>query len=197
MYQRKRWPFSYLILICLPGVGSHHFLPPLRQYSTNYPHTLGPGHLSTGCYLFIYFIFIYLFIWLPLGLHCCMRAFSSCGQQGLLFVVVHGPLVAVASLVEEHGLQAHRLQQLWLAGSRAQAQELWRTGLVALRHVRSSWTRDRTRVPCIGRQILNHCVTREVPGCYFITLKKENYSSTHPAALFPCQLLPCLPLLLG
>ena len=35
-------------------------------------------------------------------------------------------------------------------------------GLVAPRHVGSSWTRDRTHVPCIGRQILNHCATREV-----------------------------------
>ena len=53
-------------------------------------------------------------------------------------------------------------QQLWLMGSRAQASQLWRTGLAAPRHVGSSWTRDRTRVPCIGRQILNHCATREV-----------------------------------
>ena len=36
-------------------------------------------------------------------------------------------------------------------------------GLVALRHVGSSQTRDRTCVPCIGGQILNHCATREVP----------------------------------
>ncbi|KAJ8785351.1 hypothetical protein J1605_007298 [Eschrichtius robustus] len=34
-------------------------------------------------------------------------------------------------------------------------------GLVAPRHVGSSWTRARTRVPCIGRRILNHCTTRE------------------------------------
>ena len=34
-------------------------------------------------------------------------------------------------------------------------------GLVAPRHVGSSQTRARTRVPCIGRQILNHCTTRE------------------------------------
>ena len=54
-----------------------------------------------------------------------------------------------------------RAQQLWLTGSRAQAQQLWRTGLVALRHVGSSRTRDRTCVPCIGRRILNHCATRE------------------------------------
>ena len=33
--------------------------------------------------------------------------------------------------------------------------------LVAPRHVGSSQTRARTRVPCISRQILNHCATRE------------------------------------
>ena len=32
---------------------------------------------------------------------------------------------------------------------------------VALRCVRSSWTKDQTRVPCIGRQILNHWMTRK------------------------------------
>ena len=36
--------------------------------------------------------------------------------------------------------------------------------LVAPRYVGSSWTRAQTRVPCVGRQILNHCATREVPG---------------------------------
>ena len=56
-----------------------------------------------------------------------------------------------------------QVQQLWLAGSRAQAQYLWHTGLVALWHVGSSRTRARTRVPCIGRRILNHCTTREAP----------------------------------
>ena len=43
------------------------------------------------------------------------------------------------------------------------AQELWRTGFVAPWHVGSSRTRARTRVPCIGRQTLNHCATREAP----------------------------------
>ena len=32
----------------------------------------------------------------------------------------------------------------------------------------SSQTRDRTRVPYIGRRILNHCTTREVPGHEFL-----------------------------
>ena len=41
---------------------------------------------------------IYLFL-VVLGLPCCVRAFSSFGGQGLLFIVVHGFLIAVASLV--------------------------------------------------------------------------------------------------
>ena len=59
------------------------------------------------------------------------------------------------------GVLGARAQQLWLVGSREQAQQLWCTGLVALRHVGSSQTRARTHVPCIGRWILNHCATRE------------------------------------
>ena len=34
-----------------------------------------------------------------LGLHCCTQAFSSCGERGLLFIVVYGLLIAVVSLV--------------------------------------------------------------------------------------------------
>ena len=37
-----------------------------------------------------------------LGLCCHVRAFSSWGGRGLLFVVVRGLLIAVASLVVEH-----------------------------------------------------------------------------------------------
>ena len=32
-----------------------------------------------------------------LGLSCCTRDFSSCGERGLLFVAVHRLLIAVAS----------------------------------------------------------------------------------------------------
>ena len=49
-----------------------------------------------------FYLFTYLFM-AALGLHCCVRAFSSCGEQGLLFIVVRGLLIAVASLVVEHG----------------------------------------------------------------------------------------------
>jgi len=39
-----------------------------------------------------------------LRLGCCMSAFSNFRAQGLLFVALHGLLIAVVSLVVEHGL---------------------------------------------------------------------------------------------
>ena len=45
--------------------------------------------------------FIYLFLVL-LGLHCCAQAFSRCGSQELLFVVVH-ELIAVFLLLQNTG----------------------------------------------------------------------------------------------
>ena len=54
-------------------------------------------HLKIFIHLFIYFL-------AALGLCCCVWAFSSCSEQRLLFVVVCGFLIAVASLVVEHGL---------------------------------------------------------------------------------------------
>ena len=59
------------------------------------------NYSSFSSYKFIYFIYLFL---AALGLRCCTRAFSSCGKRGLLFVVVHGLLIVVASLVAEHGL---------------------------------------------------------------------------------------------
>ena len=57
---------------------------------------------ETKSFIFYLFIFIYLFL-VALGLRCCAWAFCSCGEWGLLFVVVCGLLV-VASLVVEYGL---------------------------------------------------------------------------------------------
>ena len=77
------------------------------------------------------------------------------------------------------GLSPSRPLLLLSTGSRragsAIAQQLWLTGPVAPRHVGSSQTRARTRVPCIGRQTLNHCATREAQP-WLLTL--ENYWMT-------------------
>ena len=52
-----------------------------------------------------------------LGLRFCVRAFSSCGKRGPLFIVVRGPLTVTASLIAGHRLQTRRLSN---CGSRAQ-----------------------------------------------------------------------------
>ena len=54
---------------------------------------------------FFFFFFFYFILFLAvLGLHCCAQAFSSCGERGLLFFAVRRLLIAVASLIVEHGL---------------------------------------------------------------------------------------------
>ena len=58
--------------------------------------------LSLSFFLKLIYL-IYLFL-AALGLHCCMWAFSRYGERGLLFLVVRGLLIAVASLVVNHGL---------------------------------------------------------------------------------------------
>ena len=58
-------------------------------------------------YFILINLFIYLF-WAALGLHCCAWAFSSCSKRGwgLLFVVVRGLLIAVASRCRARALGA-------------------------------------------------------------------------------------------
>ena len=73
------------------------------------PPRLGPGGrgraLRAHPSIWKGLAFIYLFIFGCIGsLLLCTRAFSSCGERGVLFVVVHGLLIAVASLITEHGL---------------------------------------------------------------------------------------------
>ena len=128
------------------------------------PDTVNPKLWGWGpevCILQSFFFFLNLFIYLflaVLGLRFCARAFSSCDKRGPLFIAVRRPLTIAASCC---GAQAPD----------AQAQQLWLTGLVAPRHVGSSQTRARTRVPCIGRQTLNLCATREAREvCILATL---------------------------
>ena len=84
-----------------------------------------------------------------MGLCCCTQAFSSCDEQGLLFIAVQGLLVMVTSLAERglegvdsvlmvHGLSCPVACGIFLDQGRAS-------------------------VPCIARWILNHGTTREAP----------------------------------
>ena len=54
------------------------------------------------CPVVLFYLFIYLLA--VLGLRCCVQAFSSCSEWGLLFLAMRELLIAVASLVAEHGL---------------------------------------------------------------------------------------------
>ena len=71
--------------------------------------------LPFSLFFFFLILFIYLFL-AVLGLHFCVRAFSSCGERGPLFIAVRGPLTIAASLVAEHKLQTRKLSS---CGSRA------------------------------------------------------------------------------
>ena len=56
-------------------------------------------------WFFILFYFIlFIYFWLCWVFVAVRGLFSSCSKRGLLFIAVHGLLIAVASLVAEHGL---------------------------------------------------------------------------------------------
>ena len=80
------------------------------------------------------------------GSYCCVEAVSSCVDRGLLSC---GGAWALGC----RGFSGWSPQALWL----------WCMGLVAPWRVGSSQTRDGTRIPCLGRRILNHWTTVEVP----------------------------------
>ena len=103
-----------------------------------------------------FYLCIYLFL-AALGLRCCMWTFSSCGQQGLRYSCGTGASHCSGfSCCRTQSLGARLSNYSW------SSLEYRCTGLVALRRVWSSQTRNRTGVPCIGRWILNHWATWDV-----------------------------------
>ena len=112
---------------------------------------------------------------------CCLcpgaRAFSSCGERGLLFPALCGLLTAAVSLAAEHRPRGARASAAAARGrgccvSRALEHGLstcgpWTQLLPGTWE--SSRVRDRTRVPCPGRQVLIHCTTGKVLNVIFKT----------------------------
>ena len=83
----------------------------------------------------------------------CLRMYAYCCFLKILvyyfwmfwvFIAMRRHLTVVTSLVAERRLQVLKLQQVQLAGPGHRLQVLWHAG--------SSWTRDRTPVPCVRRQ---------------------------------------------
>ena len=93
-----------------------------------------------------FYHFLYLFMILSvLGLFCCMWVLSICGEWGLLSGWGAGAAGCRGFRLSSAGLVV--LDRVWAAP----------------KHVESSWTRDWTCVFWIGRWILIHWTTREVP----------------------------------
>ena len=67
--------------------------------------------MSTCFYIYLFKqIFIYLSIFGMLSLCCCPRAFTRAASGGSSLLVELGLLIAMVSLIAEHGLQIHSLQ---------------------------------------------------------------------------------------
>ena len=110
-----------------------------------------------GCILLLLFFLIYSFI----HLFVCLFVFGCVGSSFLCEGFLQ---LRRAGAPLHRGARASHCRGLSCCGVHApdaQAQQLWLTGLVALRHVGSSQTRAQTHVPCIGMQILNQCTIRE------------------------------------
>ena len=92
------WGGVFILLIgfcCLTILIRQGIEPCLQCILTGDPVSVPP--LLLFFFKFIYLIYLFL---AALGLRCCVRAFSSCGERELLFFAVRGLLIAVASLVE-------------------------------------------------------------------------------------------------
>ena len=135
--------------------------------------------LNYGIRYLFYFFKFYLFIYGCVGCSFLCEGFLQLRRAG-------------ASL--HRGARASHYCGLSCCGAQApdvQAQQLWLTGPAAPRHVGSSQARARTRVPCISRQILNHCATREAQKT---KIYSPHYENIEPSLLQKtlCMLEECL-----
>ena len=127
----------------------------------------GKNSISKNCilcntnYIIFFFFKFYLFILCCAGSSLLLGLFSSCRAEATLQLQFTGFSLQWLFFLWITGSRACKLQQLWLPGYRALAQYLWCMGLVPLWHMGSCWIRDRTCVPCIGRQILYYYAPRE------------------------------------
>ena len=108
-------------------------------------------HLYTYSCVCFFFIIFYLFL-SAVDPRCRAWVYSSCNRLGgYSSVAVCGLVTAVALLLQGTGSRPCGLSMV--------------QGLSCSRQrVGSSWTKDPAHIFCIGRQILSHWTTREVPS---------------------------------
>ena len=132
--------FIHVLASCISTVHLSSFFS-CSMISSRIPH-----------YIFKRHVLVHLFL---VGLGCVWRLFMSghvwcAAAYGFSLAVVSGGC-SLVSASTSHCSGFPRGAQSWL------------TGLAAPQHVKSSQIRDRTCVPCIGRWILSHWITKEVP----------------------------------
>ena len=146
-------------------------------------HQISPYHWIILNVKISFFLIMHLLFLAVLGLRCGAGFSLVVASGGYSLVVVCRLLTAAASLPVEHGLQVCGLQQLWLPGSRAQAQYLWSMGLVAAQHVGSSWTKG---IKPVSPALAGGFFTTEPPGKPSFSLKKHTHTHTKLIYLFVC-----------
>ena len=132
-----------------------------------------PGHFFFWYFFNCKFIIFKIY----LSIYGCIESSLRCAGFSLQWLL----------LLRSMGSRRTGLSSCSSRVSRAQAQQLWRTGLVAPQHVGSSQTRARTCVPCTGRRILDYGTTREVPGLniYVHVTQLKNMLTKLLCALLP------------
>ena len=122
-------------------------------------------YMYTSCILDVYItvIFIYSkisFFFFNIFIYLFLAALVPCSLQCVGLSLQWPPSL------RSTGCRHVGFSSCGMRGSAAAAHGLYSTGSVVVvhrQHVGSSPTRAQTHVPCIGRWILNHCATREVP----------------------------------
>ena len=118
------------------------------------------------------FFFIYFITFGCTGSHCA-QVFSRCDKSGPLSS--RGVQASHCS-----GSSCCRAQAIgaWVSRCSLWAPSLCFMGLFAPQHMEYSWTRDRTCVPFIDRQIVTHCTTMEVQKVFLRGSGMSNISDT-------------------
>ena len=160
--------FQCISRSCLKISNFHCFLKSQKIYRKTGLCILRDMHLHSFYNLYSiiskYTHIILTTLWITLELCFFLNYLFIYGCVGSSFLYEGFLQLRRAGATLHRGAWASHYRGLSCCGAQApdaQAQQLWLTGLVAPRHVGSSQTRAQTRVPCIGRQTLNHCAIRE------------------------------------
>ena len=131
------------------------------------------------------FLLLKKIIFDTLGLSCCAQSFSSCGKWEIFFIAGFSFwwLFSLQSTGYKHISFSSYSKWSSSCGSRALEcmdpsscslctlecllSSCGTQDLLSPQHVESTWIRDQTHFPCLGRQSLIHCMPMEVLYFYF------------------------------